>query len=49
MPTFDGGDNFVGVGGPHEGLRLGIGLCDEAVALLAGTCASMVFRERMNS
>jgi hypothetical protein len=31
MATFDGGDNFVGVGGPHEGLRFGIGLCDEAV------------------
>jgi len=24
MPTFDDGDDFVGVGGPHEGLGFGI-------------------------
>ena len=31
MPSFDGGDDFVGIGGPHEGFWLGIGFCDEAV------------------
>ena len=31
MPAFDGGDDFVGIGGPYEGFGLGIGLCDEAV------------------
>ena len=31
MPSFDGGDDFVGVGGPREWLRVGVGLSDEAV------------------
>ena len=31
MPAFDGGDDFVGIGGPYEGFGLGIGLCDESV------------------
>src|SRR5437867_9083015 len=31
MPAFDGGDDFVGIGGPYEGIGLGIGLCDESV------------------
>ena len=31
MPAFDGGDDFVGVGGPYEGFGRGIGLCAEAV------------------
>ena len=31
MPAFDGGENFVGVGGPCEGLRLTIMLLDETV------------------
>ena len=31
VPSFDGGDDFVGVGGPCEGLRVGVGLGDEAV------------------
>lgn len=31
MPSFDGGDDFVGVGGPFEWLWVGIGLGDEAV------------------
>ena len=31
MPSFDGGDDFVRVGGPGEGLWLGIGVVDEAV------------------
>ena len=31
MPALDGGDDFVGVGGPDEGFWLGIGFFDEAV------------------
>jgi hypothetical protein len=31
MPSFDGGDDFVGVGCPYEGFGLGIGFCNEAV------------------
>ena len=31
MPTFDGGDNFVGIGGPDEGLGIIIGLGDESI------------------
>jgi len=31
VPSLDGGDDFVGVGGPCEGLRVGVGLGDEAV------------------
>ena len=31
MPAFDGGDDFVGIGGPSEGFWVGIGLGDEAI------------------
>ena len=31
MPAFDGGDDFIRVGGPDEGLGIMIGLFDEAV------------------
>jgi hypothetical protein len=31
VPAFDGGDDFVGVGGPDEGLGHLVGLLDEAV------------------
>jgi hypothetical protein len=31
VPSLDGGDDFVGVGGPHEWLRVGVCLSDEAV------------------
>ena len=31
MPSSDGGDDFVGVCGPCEGLRYGFGLGEEAV------------------
>ena len=31
MPSSDGGDDFVGVCGPCEGLRFGVGLGEEAV------------------
>jgi hypothetical protein len=31
VPAFDGGDDFIGVGGPDEGLGIMIGLFDEAV------------------
>ncbi len=30
MPAFDGGDDFVGIGGPDEGLWLLVGLVKEA-------------------
>jgi hypothetical protein len=31
VPSSDGGDDFVGVCGPCEGLRVGVGLGEEAV------------------
>jgi hypothetical protein len=31
VPAFDGGDDFVGIGGPNEGFGLGVGFCNEAV------------------
>ena len=31
MPAFDGSDDFVGIGGPFEGLGVIVGLFDEAV------------------
>jgi hypothetical protein len=31
MPAFDGRDDFVGIGGPCEGLWALVGLSDEAV------------------
>ena len=31
VPSLDGGDDFVRVGGPREWLRVGVGLSDEAV------------------
>lgn len=31
MPAFDGGDDFIWVGGPDEGFGVGILLGDEAV------------------
>ena len=31
MPSFDGGDDFVGVGSPCEGLWFGVGLGEETV------------------
>ena len=31
VPSSDGGDDFVGVCGPCEGLRFGVGLGEEAV------------------
>ena len=31
MPSFDGGDNFVGICGPEEGFRVGVLLGDEAI------------------
>ena len=31
MPTFDGGDDFVGIGGPDEGLGIIIGFGDELI------------------
>ena len=31
VPTFDGGDDVIRVGGPDEGLRMVIGFFDEAV------------------
>ena len=31
VPSFDGGDDFVGVGRPDEGLGIAIDLFDEAV------------------
>ena len=31
MPSSDGGDDFVGVCGPCEGLRFGVGLGEETV------------------
>ena len=31
MPSFDGGDDFVGIGRPCEGLRVCVGLSHEAV------------------
>ena len=29
-PSFDGGENFIWAGGPDEGLRIEVGLVDEA-------------------
>ena len=31
MPSFDGGDDFVWVGGPCEGLGIVVGVVEEAV------------------
>ena len=31
MPAFDGGDDFVGIGGPDKGLWLFVGSAQEAV------------------
>jgi hypothetical protein len=31
VPTFDGGDDFVWIGGPDEGLRLLVVLFEEAI------------------
>ena len=31
MPASDGGDDFVGIGGPHEGFGIIVGLSQEAV------------------
>ena len=31
MPSFDGGDDFVWIGGPGEGLWVVVGLVEEAV------------------
>ena len=31
VPTFDGGDDFVGIGGPHEGFGVIVGFLQEAV------------------
>ena len=31
VPSSDGGDDFVGIGGPDEGLGIGVGLVEEAV------------------
>ena len=31
MPAFDGGDDPIGVGGPHEGLWVIVGFLEEAV------------------
>jgi len=31
VPTFDGGDDFVWIGGPVEGLRLLVVLLEEAI------------------
>ena len=31
MPALDGGDDFVGIGGPDEGLWAVVGLGEEAV------------------
>ena len=30
MPTFNGCDDLVGIGGPCEGFRVVVGFCDEA-------------------
>ena len=31
MPSFDGGDDAIGIGGPDEGFWVIVGLVDEAV------------------
>jgi hypothetical protein len=31
IPTFDGGDDFIGIGGPHEGFGVIVGFLQEAV------------------
>jgi hypothetical protein len=31
VPTFDGSDDFIGIGGPHEGLGVVVGFLQEAV------------------
>ena len=31
VPTSDGSDDFIGIGGPHEGLGVIVGLLQEAV------------------
>ena len=31
VPTFDGRDDFIGIGGPHEGLGVIVGFLQEAV------------------
>ena len=31
VPTFDGGDDFIGIGGPHERLGVIVGFLEEAV------------------
>jgi hypothetical protein len=31
MPSFDGGDDFVGIGDPLEGLRVGVVIIEEAI------------------
>ena len=31
VPTFDGSDDFIGIGGPHEGLGVIVGFLQEAV------------------
>jgi hypothetical protein len=33
VPASDGGDDFVGIGGPHEGLGVVIGFLEEPVDL----------------
>ena len=31
IPTFDGSDDFIGIGGPHEGFGVIVGFLQEAV------------------
>jgi len=50
VPTFDGSDDFIGIGGPHEGLGVIVGFLEKAVdgglqiddrsSSLCGSCTS---------